>query len=316
MHSPSLSSLRAFCAVAEASSFTLAASRLFRTQPALSRQVSQLERELGVELFARHGRRSVSLTPAGQELYVRAQRILVDVNEFHARAKALASGDHGALRVGVHPLLFDRTVPALLTAYAKKWKHISVSVSEGGASSMMARVESRELDVALARYATSDSITAERLFPMYLVAVVSTRHRFARRRSIEAAALQDEPLLVMPPDSGSRILLDQAFREDGLQLRQIKLESSVYGGLVNLATIGHGIAIVLSMVSFEHPDARVIPVLQNGRHLGTWSAVIWHRRSDLPPYARAFIELAVKQTRADFPGKQYGFPPLDEPAGR
>ena len=72
-----LSSLRTFCEVADASSFTLAASRIFRTQPALSRQISQLERELGVELFSRQGR-SVALTSAGEELHVHARRLLAD----------------------------------------------------------------------------------------------------------------------------------------------------------------------------------------------------------------------------------------------
>lgn len=309
-----LSSLRTFCEVADCLSFTQAANRLFRTQPALSRQVTQLERELGVELFIRQGR-SLALTAAGKDLYTRAKRLLGEANEFQERAHALANGDLGTLRVGAHPLLFSRTVPSLLTAYAKRWKNVSVSVSEGGAANLMARVEARDLDVALARYMTSDALAAKRLFPMYLIAIMSADHRLAGRSSLEVSDLQDEPLLLMSADAGSRVLLEQICREDGLRLRQVVLESSVYNGLISMATAGHGIAIVLSMVSFTNPKARIVPVLHRGGHVGTWSAVLWHRGNEPAPYIQAFIKTAIHQARLDYPGKQYGFPQLPESSG-
>lgn len=305
-----LSSLHTFCEVADCLSFTQAAHRLFRTQPALSRQITQLERELGIELFIRQGR-SVALTAAGEDLYGRAKRLLSEANEFQDRAQALAQGDLGTLRVGAHPLLFSRTVPSLLTAYAKRWQNISVNVSEGGAASLMARVEARDLDVALARYMTSDALAAKRLFPMYLIAIMSTGHRLAMRGSLEVSDLQNEPLLLMSADAGSRVLLEQVCREDGLRLRQVVLESSIYNGLISMATAGHGIAIVLSMVSFSHPKARIVPVMHHGRHVGTWSAVLWQRGTTLAPYVQAFIKIAIRQAKVDYPGKQYGFPLLE-----
>lgn len=302
-----LARLRTFCEVADASSYTVAASRLFRTQPAVSKQVAELEAELGLRLFERHGR-AIRLTPPGVTLYERARRLLEEAAEFEAKASALARGEQGALRLGAHTLLFRQTLPRLLTAFAKAWPTVDVSVVEDNAERLAMRVESRELDFAFARYMSSDTLTARRLFPMYVVVVVGLTHRFAKRASVEVNELADEALLLMPRDSGSRILLDQTCRAEGIRLRRPKMETNSPEGLVNMAAAGHGVALLLTMASVNADNVRAVPLLHHGKHLATWSSILWARRRDLPPYAKALIELASIQLKTEFPGEQFGFP--------
>lgn len=302
-----LARLRTFCEVADASSYTVAAARLFRTQPAVSKQVAELEAELGLRLFERQGR-NIRLTPPGVTLYERARRLLEEAAEFEAKASALARGEQGALRIGAHTLLFRQTLPRLLTAYAKDWSTIDVSIVEDSAERLAMRVESRELDFAFARYMSSDTLMARRLFPMYVVVVVGLEHRFAQSESVDVSELAGEALLLMPRDSGSRILLDQACQAEGIRLRNAKMETNSPEGLVNMAAAGHGVALLLTMASVDAEGVRAVPLLHHGRHLATWSSILWARRRELPPYAKALIELASVQLRMGFPGEQFRFP--------
>ena len=300
-----LASLRTFSEVAGCLSFTRAAALVFRSQPALSRQIAQLENDLGLKLFERDGR-TLTLTAGGRELLVRAQLILSEAEGFLAHAQALTSGDIGSIRVGATPMSFDWTVPSLLTAYKKRWPKIQVSMVESSTSELMLRVESRNLDIAVMRYVTTDALEARRLFPMYLAAIMDPQHPLAKTRAIEVVDLVQEPLLLMPPDAGSRVLLDQACRESGNLLRRVRLESRAYGALVEMAHAGHGVAVVLSTVFNARPDIHAIPIVHRGRQLGLWAAMVWRRDVQLQPYAKAFLDTAAKLCRKGYPGEHFG----------
>src|SRR3954464_15642009 len=91
--------LKSFLAVAENLSFTRAAETLFLTQSAVSHQIADLERALGVELFTRHGR-TIELTAAGRVLVDRSRRIFADLRDAHAAVVAAARPDPGRPRIG------------------------------------------------------------------------------------------------------------------------------------------------------------------------------------------------------------------------
>ncbi len=305
-----LARLRTFCEVAEASSYSVAALRVFRSQPALSRQVAELELHLGIDLFERRGR-EVALTPAGRDLYVHARDILERTNILETRARALVSGAPCALRIGAHPSLFESTVPLLVNAYTKIRDDIQLEWCEGTAEQLALRVESRDLDLAFARYITSDSLAARRLFPMYLVAVVNPQHRLAKRKSLELDDLEGEALLLSKPDSGSRVLVNQVYQAQERRISNVRVEISSPHGLLKLASAGQGVALMLSMSCATPHPATVIPVLQHGRHVGMWSAVLWHRHRDLPKHALQMVDLAAQELRTRFPGQEFNFPSLD-----
>ena len=93
------------------------------------------------------------------------------------------------------------------------------------------------------------------------------------------------------------------------------LESGEPSSLVALAEQGHGVAVVPSTVRFVSKRICVIPVLQNGKSLGTWGSVIWDGRRALPVYAASFIEDLTVYARRAFPGRQFAkvAPPVPTP---
>src|SRR3989442_15094990 len=105
-----LRSLRHFVAITEAGTMALAARRLHVSQPALSRQIRELERVLGVRLFDRIGRRIVLATD-GEEILERSRRLLAEAESLHERAAALGGARGGALRVGTTPPFLEARRP-------------------------------------------------------------------------------------------------------------------------------------------------------------------------------------------------------------
>lgn len=306
----SLTDLRVFCAVAEDLSITQAANRLCRTQPAVSRQVAELEKDLGVALFFRRGRR-LELTPAGEELHVRSRALLDEASALAKRAQQLATGSATVLRIGTTSNSLHSLIPELVLAFGEERPDVSVRIVEADAPELAHLLEIGQLDLALTRdYSTGDALASIRLFPMYLVAVVPASHRLASRKKLEVQDLEREPLLLMQPGSASRVLLARACQAEGLTLRDIRMESRAVSGLVTLAEGGYGIAVSMSTLASERPDATVLPVHFRGEQLGIWFSAIWLRGRTPSEHADAFVKSAQKWTRKKYPGKAYRFADL------
>ena len=107
-----LRQLRYFVAVADADSMAVAARRLHVSQPTLSRQIRELERDLGIQLFDRIGRRIV-LRLDGREMLARSRRMLAEAESLQERASALGGGKGGVLRVGGTPQFIEAAMPHL-----------------------------------------------------------------------------------------------------------------------------------------------------------------------------------------------------------
>ncbi|MGE3144695.1 MAG: LysR family transcriptional regulator, partial [Pseudorhodoplanes sp.] len=122
--------LRYFSFVAELKSFSRAAAQLRIAQPALSRCVRQLEEELGVTLFDRHGR-GVTLTEAGQTLYERAQTLLQGLRQARDDVATTSAVPRGSLRLAVPPAAGQGLAPSLIERYHALYPQVSIHIHEG-----------------------------------------------------------------------------------------------------------------------------------------------------------------------------------------
>jgi DNA-binding transcriptional LysR family regulator len=126
--------------------------------------------------------------------------------------------------------------------------------------------------------------------------------------------LADQPLLLLDREFGTRQLFDAACRITHLRPRAV-LESTDVHSLIALAEAGQGIAVVPSTVRFMSRKVQILPIVQDGKSLGTWGAAVWNLRRSLPVYGEAFITELEAYTRGTFPGKQFNMlaPPLPRP---
>jgi DNA-binding transcriptional LysR family regulator len=293
--------LRYFAAVADAGSVSRAARQLHVTQPALSRQVQDLERDLGCRLFDRIGRRIV-LTRDGDELVERARRLLAEAEALRERARALAGGEAGVLRVGATPQLIEAALPEVLTRYGRTYPGIEVQLVEDGGGRLLLRVQRGELHVAVGVWRTA-GLQSQPLFPARVLAVMQLRHRLAGRNALAVTELAGSPLLLLGHDFQTRELFDEACQAAHFE-PSVRLESRSSRSLVALAEAGHGIAIVPSAVRLNISHIAIAGMLDGGRPLGAWTCAVWDSRRHLPTCARGFIAVLEDYAKASYPGHQ------------
>ncbi|MEM8809911.1 MAG: LysR family transcriptional regulator, partial [Cyanobacteria bacterium P01_G01_bin.38] len=121
--------LRYFVMVAETLHFGRAAERLQMTQPALSKQIAGLEKELNVQLFSRT-RRTVQLTPAGQALLEGTNPMLLQIDEMIQRVKRTASGQEGALTIGFSDTAAATVLPTLVRRFRDRCPNVEIGMTE------------------------------------------------------------------------------------------------------------------------------------------------------------------------------------------
>ncbi len=299
--------LRSFVAVAELGHFSRAAERLHLSQPALSRQIHDLEDELGVSLFDRTGRR-VQLTSEGQDLLGRSRGLVIDAESLVERAGTLKGGQTGILRVGATSMTLESFLAGFLPRYRRRLPDVAVSLVEDGGAALLDRVERGELHLALT-FPRHPGLRSQVLFPVRLLAVVARSQRLARKRAVDLSDLADERLLVLRPEFLSRQLLDATFQVAHIR-PQVVLESAVAHALIALAQAGYGTAIVPSHLRVDRTRVTAVPILYDHESVGTWLAINWHPRRSLPPYGETFVKEIVPYASGSHPGREFKYVPL------
>jgi DNA-binding transcriptional LysR family regulator len=194
--------VRYFATVAELLNFTKAAAKLRVAQPALSRQIHDLEEELGVSLLERNSR-SVRLTDAGKTFLADAHELLRRADTAVQTARAFATGERGELQIGYAPSLTVEVLPQALRAFEKQCPRVRVSLHDLTAQEMLQSLRDGRLDAALTVASSAKHMRGLAFVKLraYSVCVaVSRAHRLARTKRVQLTALKDERLIVYSRD--------------------------------------------------------------------------------------------------------------------
>ena len=191
--------LRYFVAVGEALNFTKAATRLHVAQPALSRQVSDLEEELGVDLLRRtsHG---VLLTEEGKLFLEEAQGILKRADESVTKVRALARGEFGELQVGYVPPLDLHIMPHALAEFQKSTPGVKVVLHDLGSDEICHELRTGMLHLGLMMQPSEESTTGIEFeeigrYPFFIA--MAPGHSLTRMKAISVEILAKQPLVVL-----------------------------------------------------------------------------------------------------------------------
>ena len=239
--------LRYFVAVAEALNFTRAAARLRIAQPALSRQVQDLEDEIGVDLLTRSPR-GVALTAEGKLFLEETRELLKRTEEAVEKTRALARGEFGELQIGYSPSPTVEILPPALGAFQKAVPRVTVRLHDLAGNELADGVRSGVLELAVMQQpqdANRTGLTFEALHTYPICVAVPPMHAFARMKSVPLARLAEEKLVVFRRREYTdyHALLDRVLK--GLDPRPaIAVECDGSNSLITEIAAGRGIAIV------------------------------------------------------------------------
>ena len=286
-----LRQLRSLLVLAEELHFGRAADRLGIAQPALSRQIQQLETELQSPLFIRSPR-AVSLTEMGREFVAGIGPAMQQLEAAAANSIGFARVTRGRLRIGSSSNLSHRFTPALLERLHQGSPQVRIDVRELSTAEQVRTLHSSEIDIGLAVLPTTDpSLIVRRIYREPLVAMVSAKSKFGHRAFARLEDLAEEDFIVCPRyrQSGFYELVMDLTAKVGFCPR-VAREVDAKETVLALVGCGHGVSLVAESAAVGGDRVSYVPL--RDPEILVEVGLIW-RRENMSPLMRRFIEYAV-----------------------
>lgn len=242
--------LRYFVTVAEELHFGRAAQRLQIAQPALSQQIRKLERELGVELFARERGKKATLTEPGAVLLEEGRRVMERASDAVLAAQRAARGELGILRVGFSPSSAISVLPLSVRLFRERRPNVHLDLEELLSDEIASQLRSGDRDIGIVRSPLDPSeLVLEVVAKEKLFVALPVGHPLAGRRRITVRSLAHEPLITSSRVGASGWHRDvyALYQRRGLT-PSIAQEVSTIQAQLGLVAAGIGIALVPSSV--------------------------------------------------------------------
>lgn len=283
--------LEAFLMVAEELHFGRAADRLHMAQPALSRIIRSLERELGAPLFERTTRK-VRLTPSGEALLGPAQEIQVQVDGIRRLTKAAQTGNIGKVKFGFAGAAGYAVGSALARLVSQQHPGVTLQLDPRNFSGEAeTALHSGELDLAVITLPASAGISAHKVSDEALIAAIPDSHPLSGQESVRITDLGDEPIVSFPVAHGSQVrdVLTAAFAREGISPHIIQEAPDTYS---LLTLIGAGVGISIVAASAEKIRVQGVKYRPITHPLPTMPIALGWRESNPSVALAAVIELA------------------------
>jgi len=216
-----LHQLKIFHTVARSSSFSRAAAELLISQPSVSIQVGELERQLGADLFELVGK-SVRLTEAGRVLDDYAARILALIDEARGAVDELKGLRRGRLLLGATPTPGTYVLPPLLGRFKEQYPGIEIILHIKETRRIQEMLLAHELDLGVVGGKVGfPDLESSVFLTDELVLVVAPSHRFAALPAVRGADLAGEPFILRERGSGNREVVDDALHQAGVHVTPV-----------------------------------------------------------------------------------------------
>ena len=292
-----LDHLKTFVEVAKEGNFSRAAAKVFRSQPAVSAQIRQLEEEYQQRLFDRSGK-AVRLTPAGEILLQYAQSLLRLHDESRNALSHASKETRGVLSIGANEATFLYVLPKVFERFHAKYPAVRISVYRNFSRKIIEKIEAGAVDVGIVTLPVKSS--ALRVVPMFrdeLQFVIQANHPLAEKKVVTLAEVADVPL-IFPKTGSTRAVLERIFNPFRDRLR-ISMELGSITLIKQFVAGGFGASLISTSFAQDDVDAgrlSLIPIkdLKLKREL----ALVYRKDRTLPRAATAFVELAHQSVRA------------------
>jgi DNA-binding transcriptional LysR family regulator len=293
-----LTQLEFFLMVVEQGSFSKAAVRVYRTQPAVSIAIRRLEEEIGAPLFDR-SQKTPTLTDAGELVYDYARRILALRDQAQDVVSELRSLKRGRVRIGANESTSLYILPHLILEYRERHPNVKVEIFRLVSERLPREVLDRNVDFALLAFQPVDSELES--FPILqdeLVLIMSPDDPLAKRESLKIQELGEQSFVAHNVKTASRNRVVEAFKQHQTPLN-ITLELATVETIKRFVQLKIGLAFVPRMCvaeELERGTLATVPVPELSYFRTLW---VTHRRnSTLSHASAAFLEVLRQRATA------------------
>jgi len=283
-----------FHKVAEKRHFTRAAEELFISQPAVSKQIAELEKQLGQPLFVQVGRK-IHLTEAGQILYDYATRIFALSTEAEVVLDELHDLKRGRLAVGASTTIGIYLLPELLGEYRSQYAQIELFLAIANAEEIQERLLAHSIEVGLVEGAVTHAELASqewRQDELVLITSVQRPTIVEEGQSIRSLLTQNIPFILREPGSGTRTVLEDAIAAQGMQAIHPFLELGSTEAIKKAVIAGLGVSFVSQhTIGLELAAGLIKSVPVPDFKLTRFLYLVYPKQKRLSKAAQTFIKL-------------------------
>lgn len=297
-----LQQLRGFCYAARTKSISRAAEKLLLSQPSVSLQIKALERELGAQLFHRHGPR-ISLTHDGQRLLELARPLVEAIDSLEESFSSLReSADRGVVNIAAGGSTIQYLLPPFVEKYTREHPQVDVRLHNVTGKAGLELLREGEVDFAIGpMFDTPPDITFHPIVTYEPMLITRPDHPLAKKQRVTLKDVAGYPLILPPKNLSTHNVVESVFAEHKLA-HDVKLEVGGYDVIKRYVELGLGISIVMShcLSQADHLHAvslrRYFPTRTYG--------VVLRKGRILSPAANRFVETLRQDASENSGGKR------------
>jgi LysR family transcriptional regulator, transcription activator of glutamate synthase operon len=282
--------LKYFIEVAKQEHISLAAENLHIAQSAVSRQIGNLENELGVQLIEREGR-NIKLTHIGRLFAEQAIIAIKAVDNAKQLIDEYVNPEQGTIRIGFPSSLASNTLPRILSAFKKEHPDIHFHLRQGSYTFLSEGVKKREIDLALIGPVPihDPDVQSDIFFIERFVALLPETHPLADREVVSLNQLANEPFVLFPKGFVLRKIVEDACLQAGFN-PSILCEGEDLDAIKGLVSAGIGITLLPELFLNENLPSSTIKVRINHPDVRRTVGIITPKHRDLSPSEKLFYE--------------------------
>ncbi|CAB1368572.1 CysB family HTH-type transcriptional regulator [Denitratisoma oestradiolicum] len=275
---------------------TLAAERLFTSQPGVSKQIRLLEEEAGVTIFERSGKRFTGLTAAGEAMTRAARRVLLEAENFKRVADEFRDESAGTLTVATTHTQARYVLPRVVAEFTRRYPQVRLAIREGDPHRVVENLQRGEADIGIATeaLASAPGLVSLPAYSWHHLLIAPAGHPLLAQDALTLQTLASHPLITYDPAFSGRSRIDEAFRRADIEPNLVltAVDSDVIKTYVSL---GLGVGIIASMAFDSQRDSGLVAI-DVGHLFGANITRLALRRGALPRrFAMAFVELLAPQ---------------------
>ncbi|MBP1968533.1 LysR family transcriptional activator of glutamate synthase operon [Virgibacillus natechei] len=288
-----LRQLRYFIEVAEREHVSEAALHLHVAQSAISKQISNLEGELGVTLFERDGR-NVKLTQIGREFLKHAKIVIRSAEDAKKQIDEYLAPDRGTIKIGFPTSLSNHLLPSVISAFKEEYPNIAFQLRQGSYKFLIEAIKKGDIHVAFLGPAPKDDpdIESSILFAEYISALLPQTHALSNKKSLHLTDLKNDEFVSFPRGFVLEKIIMDACKQAGF-VPKISSEGEDLDAIKGLVAAGIGVTLLPESTFQELTPRMTVKIPIDIPEIRRTVGVIKQKNKNLAPSEKVFYDFVI-----------------------